>query len=209
MAPRSDVERSINHWVRVLSLFGSGVREVTVRAGKVLELTDDFFDPPEVGPADSEWFRIPAGSFEVFLDDDASTIRLANRQVLQNLHGHDQHSLVHWFGYKPESYDLVLHTADNDHLQPAVPDVTKLSWVAWDYRVWRTFLFDGGRLMPVTQSGAMAAGLETDLNRVTWMGWDGENLDVFTSEFPQLPAATAAVFVGKDQSILTVNKPTR
>ncbi len=203
------IQRSINHWVRVLSLYGTGIREVTVRAGEVLELTDEFFDRPEAGPSESEWFQIPGGSFEFFLDDDTSTLRLANRNVLRSLHGNDQHPLVHWFGYKADSYDLVLHAPDDEEFQPAVPDVTRLSWVAWDYRVWRTFLFDGGRLIPITQSGALTAGFEMDVNRVTWMGWDGENLDVFTCEFPQLPAATAAVFVGKDESVLAVNKPLR
>ncbi len=209
MTPRSDIERSINHWVRVLGLIGTGIREVTVRSGQVLELTDDFFDGPEAGPAEDEWFQIPAGSFEMFLDDDVTTLRLANRQVLRNLHGHDRHPLVHWFGYKSEAYDLQLHSSDSNLFQPAVPDVTNLAWIAWDYRVWRTFLFDGGRLLPVAQSSTMQSGLETDLNRVTWMGWDGENLDVFTSEFPQIPETAAAVLVGKDGSVLVVNKPVR
>ncbi len=128
---------------------------------------------------------------------------------MKKLHGNDRHPLVHWFGYKSESYDLVLHASDDEQFQPAVPDVTNIEWAAWDYRVWRTFLFDGGRLLPVAQSSAMQSGLETDINRVTWMGWDGENLDVFTSEFPQLPATTAAVLVGKDHSVLVVNRPGR
>ena len=203
------IQRSIDHWVQVLSRLGTGVREVTVSTGQVLELTDDFFDQPEPGVTQTEWYQVAGGSFEIFLDDDVSTLRLANTHVLRSLHGHEQHPLVHWFGYKAETYDLVLHAPDHEEFQPAVPDVTRLSWVAWDYRVWRTYLFDGGRLIPISQSGAVTAGLEMDVNRITWMGWDGENLDIFTSEFPQLPPATAAVLVGRDDSVLAVNRPIR
>lgn len=203
------VQRSIDNWVRVLSKFGTGIREVSVPAGQVLELTEDFFDRPEAGPVESEWFQIPGGAFELFLDDDVSTVRLANRNVLRELHGNDLQPLVHWFGYKADAYDLVLHASDNEEFQPAMPDVTRISWVAWDYRVWRTYLFDGGRLVPVTQSGAATAGLDMDVNRITWMGWDGESLDIFTSEFPQIPMSAAAVMLGKDGSVLAVNKPLR
>lgn len=200
------VQRSIDHWTRILSLFGTGIRTVTVRSGEVLELTDDFFDAPDTGASASEWFQIPGGSCEVFLDDDVTTLRLANRDVLQKLHGSEAHPLVHWFGYKAESYDLVLQATEGEVFQPAVPDVTRLAWIAWDYRYWRTFLFDGGRLMPVTQSKALADGLERDPNRVTWMGWDGENLDVFTSDSLPLPPEMVAVFAGKDGGLLAVNR---
>ncbi len=203
------IQRSIDHWVRVLSLFGTNLPTLTVRSGEVLELTDEVLDRGDAMQGESEWFQVPGGSFEVFLDDDVSTLRLANREVLRNLHGSDEHPLIHWFGYKPESYDLVLHSGDREEYQPAVPDVTRLAWMAWDYRHWRTYLFDGGRVLPVTQSGALAAGFEQDMDRVTWMGWDGENLDIFTSELPQLPSSMAAVLVGKDDSILAVNRPGR
>jgi hypothetical protein len=205
--PRS-IQRSIDHWVHALSLFGTRVQELTVPSNTVFELTDEFFDGPQASPAECEWFQVDGRRFEIFLDDDISTLRLANNRVIQNLHGHQQHPLVSWFGYKAEAYDLVLHASDNE-CGSAAGDVSRLAWIGWDYRVWRTYLFDGSRLIPVTQSGALTAGLEMDVTRITWMGWDGENLDIFTSQFPQVPETTAAVLVGRDESVLAVNKPIR
>ena len=208
MTTSETVQRSIDRWVHVLSLFGSGVSELTVPSGTVFELTDDFFDGMDAQPDETEWFQIDGQHHEIYLDDDISTVRLANRHVLQNLHGHQDHPLVSWFGYRAEAYDLVMHAQD-DAAQPGLPDTSGLAWVAWDYRIWRTYLFDGRRLIPTTQSGAATAGLEVDVNRITLMGWDGENLDVFTSAFPQMPDTAAAVFVGKDDSVLAVHKPIR
>lgn len=208
MGNQQSIQRSIDHWVHVLSLFGTGTSELTVPANTVFELTDDFFDGPESTSAETEWFQIDGQRHEIFLDDDISTLRLANRRVLQDLHGHQDHPLVSWFGYRAEAYDLIMHAQD-EPAADAPPDTSNLSWTAWDYRVWRTYLFDGSRLIPVTQTGAATAGLDVDVNRITWMGWDGENLDIFTSEFPQVPHSTAAIFVGNDDSVLVVNKPVR
>ncbi len=208
MLDSESVQRSISHWVRVLSLFGSEVNQLTVPAGTVFELTDDVFDAAETQPDETEWFQIDGRRHEIFLDDDISTLRLANRHVLQDLHGHDDMPLVSWFGYRGEAYDLVMHAEED------VPDLTgydgsRLAWIGWDYRVWRTYLFDGRRLIPTTQTGAATVGLEMDVNKITWMGWDGENLDIFTSQFPQMPDTLALVFVGKDDSVLAVHKPIR
>ncbi|HUW55867.1 MAG TPA: hypothetical protein VMZ92_04475 [Planctomycetota bacterium] len=208
MSTSESIQRSIDHWVHALSLFGTTVNELTVPSGAVFELTDDFFDGTDVQPDETEWFQVAGQRHEIYLDDDISTIRLANRHVLQNLYGHQDHPLVSWFGYRAEAYDLVMHAQD-DAAKTHPPDTSGLAWVAWDYRVWRTYLFDGSRLIPTTQTGAATAGLEVDVNRITWMGWDGENLDVFTSEFPQMPDTMAAVFVGKDDSVLAVHKPIR
>ena len=197
MINSDSIQHSINHWVHVLGLFGTRVNEVTVPSGTVLELTDDLFDGAETQPDETEWFQIDGQHHEIYLDDDISTLRLANRRVLQNLHGHQDHALVSWFGYRSEAYELVMH-AQEDALNTRPLDTNGLAWVAWDYRVWRTYLFDGSRLIPTTQTGAATAGLEVDVNRITWMGWDGENLDIFTSELPQMPDTMAAVFIGKD-----------
>jgi len=208
MSSPLSIQRSINHWVHALSLFGTGVRELTIPANTVFELTDDFFDDGDLQPAETEWFQVDGQRHEVFLDDDVSTLRLANKHVLQSLHGHQDHPLVSWFGYQGESYELVMHAQD-DTPAPQQIDTNKLAWIGWDYRMWKTYLFDGGRLIPVTQTGAATAGLDVDVNRITWMGWDGENLDVFTSHFPQVPDTMAAVFVGKDESVLAVHRPLR
>ena len=77
-----------------------------------------------------------------------------------------------------------------------------------------TFSVPGRQPEPVDYvaepGGALRAAAEgVDVNRITWMGWDGENLDIFTSQFPQLPDTMATVFVGKDRSILAVHKPVR
>jgi len=202
------IQRSINHWVRALSLLGGVAPQLTVRPNTVFELTDDFFDGPSSQPTEFDWFQVDAGRREIFLDDDTSTLRLANRHVLQALHGHQDHPLIHWFGYTPEAYDLLLHTPD-DAPAAASLDAGRVAWIAWDYRVWRTYLFDGGKLIPVTRTGAAAAGLEVNVNRITWMGWDGEKLDIFVSELPHLSDDTVAAFVGKDDSVLAVRKPLR
>ena len=208
MSSQFSIQRSINHWVHALSLFGTEVNELTVPANTVFELTDEFFDDVDVQPSETEWFQVDAKRHEVFLDDDVSTLRLANRRVLQSLHGDAEHPLVSWFGYKPEHYELVMHADDESVVRPEI-ETQKLAWVGWDYRVWKTYLFDGGRLIPITQSGAITAGLDVDVNRITWMGWDGENLDVFTSPFPQVPDTMAAVFVARDDSVLAVHKSLR
>jgi hypothetical protein len=194
--------------VRALSLLGAAVPELTVRANTVFELTDDFFDGGPAQSAETEWFQVDAKRHEIFLDDDTSTLRLANRRVLQTLHGHQNHPLVSWFGYKAEAYDLVLH-APNEAPGAGSLDTNRIAWIAWDYRVWRTYLFDGAKLIPVTRTGAATAGLELDVNSITWMGWDGENLDIFVSELPHVSEGTVAVFVGKDDSVMTAQKPIR
>ena len=207
----SGIQRSINHWVHVLSFFGTSVNELTVPSNTVFELTEDgpVVPPqPPKKPAETQWFQIDGRHHEIFLDDDISTLRLANRHVIQNLHGNQDHPLVSWFGYTAEAYDLVLRAHGDTPTQNPL-DTNRLAWIAWDYRVWRTYLFDGNRLIPVTRTGAATAGLEVDVNTITWMGWDGENLDIFTSEFPQVPESTAAIFVGRDDSILAVHKPIR
>jgi len=208
MGSPQTIQRSINHWTHALSLLGVRMSELTVPANTVFELTDEFFDGVGAQPTETEWFQVDAQHHEIYLDDDISTLRLANRRVLEVLHGHQDFPLVSWFGYKSEAYDLVLHVA-NEAPSTGQLDTNRLAWIGWDYRVWRTYLFDGGRLIPVTRTGAPTAGLEVDVNRITWMGWDGENLDIFTSDFPQVPENTVAVFVGKDDSVLAVNKPIR
>jgi hypothetical protein len=201
-----DIRDGINHWLHALALFGKGTNELTVRSNTVFELSDDFFDGHGSPATEIEWFRVSGRRFEIFLDDDVSTVRLANRYVLQNLHGDADRPLVNWFGYKAEAYELVLHTQGD--VVPDVPvDGNRLAWIGWDYRAWRTFMFDGSRLAPVSQAGAASGGLDLDVNRITWMGWDGENLDIFTSRFPQVPETTVAVLVGKDDSVLAVHRP--
>jgi hypothetical protein len=204
------IQRSINHWVRALSLFGTSVNELTVASGTVFELTDDFFDGVggDVLPNETEWFQIDAQRYEIFLDDDVSTMRLANRLVSDDLQGDGDHPLVHWFGYNSKAYDLEVHVAD-EKAGGAALDTHRVCWIGWDYRIWRTYLFDGARLIPITQTGAVTAGLEVDVNRITWMGWDGEHLDVFTSEFPQMPPSTAAVMAGADDNVIAVHARTR
>ena len=208
MGNHQSIQRSINHWVHALSLFGTRVNELTVPANTVFELTDEYFDGAHATPLETEWFQIDGQHHEIFLDDDVSTLRLANRRVLQGLHGNDDHPLVSWFGYRAEAYNLILHAQD-DTPKAATVDTNRLAWIGWDYRVWRTYLFDGNRLIPVTQTGASTAGLDVDVNRITWMGWDGENLDIFTSEFPQVPETTAAILIGRDDSVLAVHKSVR
>ena len=102
----------------------------------------------------------------------------------------------------------VLH-APNEAPGAGSLDTNRIAWIAWDYRVWRTYLFDGAKLIPVTRTGAATAGLELDVNSITWMGWDGENLDIFVSELPHVSEGTVAVFVGKDDSVMTAQKPIR
>jgi len=205
MSSPYSIQRSINHWVHALSLFGTSVNEVTIPANTVFELTDDFFDGVETVPSETEWFQVDGQHNEIFLDDGASTVRLANKHVQQNLHGDQEHPLVYWFGYRAEDYELVMH-ADEETSVAETLQTGKLAWIGWDYRVWRTYLFDGGRLIPITSTGAATAGLDVDVNRITWMGWDGENLDIFTSPFPQVPEDMGAVFVGKDNSVLAVHR---
>ena len=208
MSSPDTIQRSINHWVHALSLFGTAVHELRIPSNTVFELTDDFFDGVDAMPTETEWFQVDAQRNEIFLDDDISTVRLANKRVLQSLHGHQDHPLVHWFGYRAESYELVMYSQDEPS-SIATINTEKLAWVGWDYRMWKTYLFDGARLVPITETGAATAGLDVDVNRITWMGWDGENLDIFTSHFPQVPDTIGAVFVGKDDSVLAVHQRPR
>jgi hypothetical protein len=178
---------------------------VTVPANTVLELDDDFFDRDEQTPSEAEWVRVDAAGHEVCLDDDVSTLRLANRQVLAALHGDETHPLVTWTGYNAESYKLVLH-ADDDSSGGKDFEANQLSWVAWDYRTWRTYLFNGGKMTPISEAGEVTAQLATALDKITWMGWDGEGLDIFTSDASQMGETIAAVFIGKDGSVLAVHR---
>jgi hypothetical protein len=205
MSTPLSIQRSINHWVHALSLFGTRINEISVSSGSCLELTDDFFDGVDTLPIETEWFQVDGARNEIFLDDDVSTVRLANRHVLRDLHGDESHSLVSWFGYQAENYELIRH-AHHELSESLQVDPNDVAWIGWDYRKWRTYFFDGARLVPITETGAETAGLDVDVNRITWMGWDGENLDIFTSEFPQVPENLSALFIGNDDSVLAVHQ---
>ena len=203
----SSVDRSIRHWVRALSAFGREMHEISVPSGAVIKLTEEFFDAPESPSSQAaDWFRVNGTHFEVYLDDDTSSIRLANRRIMLELLGSPGYPLVTWFGHRAEDYELVLKRKEDDvSPAPGEPqlDPTRLVWVGWAHAHWRTYLFDGTDLFPVTD--ATGGTLDPrDERKIVWMGWDGDRLDVFTAGFEQLPRDVVAIFVGTDGSIIAV-----
>ena len=202
------IRHNINHWVNALSHFGVGVSELSVDARSTIELTDDVFQNSATQPAETEWFHIDGRRYEVFLEDDCSMLRLANKRVLTSLQGDDSYPLVSWFGYNKEDYQLV-RQSNNNLVDTDELDTTNIAWVAWDSRLWRSYLFNGHELSPISEASVVNRELSPGVSAITWLGWDGLNLDVFTSEFPQMSASTAAVFVAYDRSVLAIHSTHR
>ena len=187
-----NIQNSIHQWVHALSALEGGGHEVSTPADTVLALADDSLD----GPGETEWFRFDGRRFGILLNDDFSTLRLTNTLIAQDVHGGRDCSLVSWFGYRADHYELRLHPSERGPAEP-VPEADRLTWFGWDCRFFRTHLMDGSRLSTATP----AIG-----DRATWMGWDGENLDIFTGDCPPFSATAVAVLVGKDDSVLEVHR---
>jgi len=206
------LKRSVHYWVKALSRVGQGVSELRVPANTMIELTDDFFE--DTSPSqNTEWFQIDGERFEVYLDDDTSTLRLANRLVMDDLHGSKDYPLVTWFGHRVDAYQLTAHRDDDnstdgpdDASHPDERPSEDVVWIGWNHALWKTYLFDGVSLVPVTRAGVATAGLDVDADRVVWMGWDGENLDVFTSGFSHLPTGLCVLCVSVDGTVLEVGR---
>ena len=204
MNKKDAIRHNINHWVNALSYFGAGISELTVPARSTLELSDRIFDEPSNESTEIEWFHIDGRRYEIFLEDDCSMLRLANRRVLTSLQGDDSYPLVSWFSYKTDDYRLTRQVGtrefDTDEL-----DASHIAWVAWNYRMWRSHLFNGQEVVPVSESKVVREQLDANKSAITWLGWDGENLDIFLSGFPQMDPTTMAVFVSYDRSVIAVH----
>jgi hypothetical protein len=207
----NSVGRSVRYWVRALTSFGGKVSQIAVPRGAVVELNDEFLDAPEFPPsAESDWFQLDGSRFEVYLDDGKSTIRLANRRIMLELLASPEYPLVTWFGHRPEDYELILRKKSDDPAGGGQPtlDLSKLVWVGWAHADWHTNLFDGFDVIPVTQAAGDGAFRPEDEEKVTWMGWDGDHLDIFTVRYEQAPPNASAIFVGSDGSVIAVRKRT-